>query len=127
MCVPADDRAIVARGSVVVVTPADIVVMYRSVVGRLAREGALRVSSVETVFEDRRDRAVGGRTDVVAAPAGRFDARSTVALHQADDAEHERKPCSGCGLAFMIASNSAVVAGPTLSASFIILAVVHSA
>ena len=85
-CGPADDRAIWARGSVVVVTPADIVVMERSVVGRLAGEGALGVSSVETVFEDRRDRAVGGRTDVVAAPAGRFDARWTVALHQADDA-----------------------------------------
>ena len=40
---------------------------------------------------------------------------------------HDRKPCSGCGLAFMIASNSATVAGPTLAASLIILAGVHSA
>ena len=38
-------------------------------------------------FEDRRDRAVGGRADVVAAPASRFDARRTVALDEADDAE----------------------------------------
>src|SRR6266853_4985063 len=30
---------------------------------------------------------------------------------------HERKPCSGCGFAFMIASNSAIVAGPFFSAS----------
>jgi hypothetical protein len=30
---------------------------------------------------------------------------------------HERKPCSGCGFAFMIASNSAIVAGPIFSAS----------
>jgi hypothetical protein len=27
---------------------------------------------------------------------------------------HERKPCSGCGFAFMIAANSAIVAGPSL-------------
>ena len=40
---------------------------------------------------------------------------------------HERKPCSGCGFAFMIASNSATVAGPILPASRIILAGVHSA
>ena len=50
--------------SVVVVTPADVVVMERSVVGRLA--GVLGVSSVETVFQDRRDRAsIGARRTVV--------------------------------------------------------------
>ena len=40
---------------------------------------------------------------------------------------HDRKPCSGCGLAFMMASNSATVAGPTLLASSIILAGVDAA
>jgi hypothetical protein len=55
-CGQADDRAIGARGSVVVVTPADIVVMERGVVGRLADEGlGLCVSSVETILEDRCD------------------------------------------------------------------------
>ena len=44
-----------ARGSVVVVTPADVVVMERRVVGRLASEGlGLGVSPVETVGLRRR-------------------------------------------------------------------------
>src|SRR5205807_4028186 len=42
-------------------------------------------------------------------------------------ARQARKPCSGWGLAFMIASTSAIVAGPILAAALIILAGVHSA
>ena len=76
------------------------------------------VGFVEPVLEDRGDRAVAGRADVVAAPAGGLEAgRRRNSLASRRMPRHERKPCSGCGFAFMIASNSAIVAGPILAAS----------
>jgi hypothetical protein len=67
---------------------------------RCFRDGTeLRWSScVETGFEDRRDRAVGGRADVAAAPASRFDERRTAALDEADDAETRAEALLGMRL-----------------------------
>ena len=55
--------------SVVVATAADVGVPDRRAVRRLLS----RVGFVEPVLEDRGDRAVAGRADVVAAPAGGFE------------------------------------------------------
>jgi hypothetical protein len=60
--------------------------MERSVVGRPASEGlGFGVSPVETVIEDRRDRDVGGRADVVAASARRFDTREARVMRHSKD------------------------------------------
>ena len=53
----------------------------------LAGRGARWGQSVETAVEDGLDRPIGARVDVERAAAGRFDALSAEALHQAHDAQ----------------------------------------
>src|SRR4029077_18833286 len=79
--------------SVVVAGAANVAVLDRCLAGCLPRE-----SLVETVLEDRCDRAVGGHADVVAAPAGGLDARGAVAFDEAQDAEAGAEALLGVGL-----------------------------
>src|SRR5271156_2809789 len=80
--------------SVVVATPADVGVPDR---GRVRRtrfgEGA-----IETVLEDRLDRAVGGRADVVAALGRRLDALWSIAFHETEDAKARAEALLGMRL-----------------------------
>ena len=71
-----------AACSVVVAGAANVAVMERSLAERVLPDDL-----VEPALQDRRDGAVGGRTDVVAAPACRLDALRPVALDETDDAE----------------------------------------
>src|SRR6266478_6011663 len=54
---------------------------------RTLRGLLLRVGSVEAVLEDRGDGAVASRADVIAAPAGGFEACRPIALGEPEDAE----------------------------------------
>src|SRR6202521_3307704 len=82
--------------SVVVATTTDVGVPDR----RAVRRFRVGVSFVETVLQDRLDRAVGGCADVVAAPARCLDAFGPVSPHQADDAQARSEALLGVGLCF---------------------------
>src|SRR5437763_11167850 len=64
--------------SVVVATPADVGVPDRGHVRR-TRFGK---GAIESVLQDRLDRAIGGRADIVAALGRRLDALRSVALDE---------------------------------------------
>src|SRR6266511_5917231 len=66
----------------VVASPSDV-----GVPDRLAFRGLLRIGLVEPMLEDRGDRAVARRTDVVATVAGGLEPLRAVALLQSQDAE----------------------------------------
>ena len=77
---------------------------------RLALRGAfLRVGLVEPMPQDRGDRAVAGRADVVAAVAGGFEPLRAVALLQSQDAETGAEALFGVGLSFAIAFDQRVM------------------
>jgi hypothetical protein len=68
---------------VVVATSADVGVPDRGRVRRVRfGEGA-----IEPVLQDRLDRAVGGRADIVAAPGRCLDALRSIALDETEDAK----------------------------------------
>src|SRR5438132_14177785 len=80
--------------SVVVATTADVGVPdWRGV-----RRFGVGVGLVETVLQDRLDRAVGGRANVIAAPARRLDAPSAMGPNEADDAQARSEALLGMGL-----------------------------
>src|SRR5258706_7802233 len=80
--------------SVVVATPADVGVPDRRCVRRVRfGEGA-----IESVLQDRLDRAVGGRADIVAAPGRRLDALRPMALDEAEDAKARAEALLGMRL-----------------------------
>ncbi len=99
--------------SVVVATAADVAVMD----GIGVRFGIGHEGLVETGLEDGGNRAIAGRTDDDATAAGGLEADRTIGAGEREDAEARRKPCSGCGLARMIACDSAAVEGPIFLAA----------
>src|SRR5690349_10868041 len=68
--------------TVVIVGATHVAVLERCLAGCLPRE-----SLVETMLEDRCNRAVSGHADVAAAPAGGLHARGAIAFDEAQDAE----------------------------------------
>jgi hypothetical protein len=68
---------------VVVAIAADVVVMDRV----CWRGLVIGIGAIEPVLQDRFDRAVAGRVDIVAAAAGRLDAGRTIAAREPQDAE----------------------------------------
>src|ERR1700685_2493870 len=80
--------------SVVVATPTDIGVRYRGGVRRVR----LAEGTIEPVLQDRLDRAVGGRADIVAAPGRSLDALRSIALHKAEDAKARAEALLGMRL-----------------------------
>jgi hypothetical protein len=89
------------------------------------RRPLVRVGSIEPMLQDGFDRAVAGRADIIAALAGGLDAHRAIAAREPQNAETSAEAL--LGVAFMIASTRAIVAGPILAASRLILAGVHSA
>src|ERR1700756_5441716 len=72
--------------SVVVASPANVGVPERCLALGVLRTVLVR-GAIEPLLEDRGDGGVGGRADVVAAPARRFEPLRPIAFHQAQDAE----------------------------------------
>src|ERR1700685_3325314 len=80
--------------SVVVATPTDIGVPDRGCVRRV-RFGE---GTIEPVLQDRLDRAVGGRADIVAAPGCRLDTLRSKTLHQAENSKARAEALLGMRL-----------------------------
>ena len=72
-----------------------LVMDHRPVVG-----GSIALPSVDVVFEDRGDRAVGQAVDLDGATAGGFETVGSIAFAQAQNAEAGTKPLLGMRLSF---------------------------
>src|SRR5262245_6041871 len=88
------DCCIRGKTSVVVAGAADVAVPDRW----SFRRRFSCIGLVEPVLEDRGNRAVGGGTNLVAAPAGRFHPGRAVAAHEPENAEASAKALFGMWL-----------------------------